>query len=110
MSRQWSCVGGDMQLAFDVRSHQERLLDQIGFVLTVTLLRALSLLPYGLVRLGSAIGTILHVLPSRRENIVLANLRLCFPEKTEREYDELARNHFPPRSAELSRARHSVVR
>lgn len=45
-----------MQLAFDVRSHQERLLDQIGFVLTVTLLRALSLLPYGLVRLGSAIG------------------------------------------------------
>jgi KDO2-lipid IV(A) lauroyltransferase len=70
-------------------------LDQLGSAFIVALLRALSLLPYGLVaRLGSAIGVALYVLPSRRKHIVFVNLRLCFPEKTEREYDNLARNHF----------------
>ncbi|SAK48251.1 lipid A biosynthesis lauroyl acyltransferase [Caballeronia ptereochthonis] len=70
-------------------------MDQLGFALTVALLRGLSLLPYGLVaRLGSAIGAALYVLPSRRKRIVLVNLRLCFPDKTEPEYDDLARNHF----------------
>ena len=70
-------------------------MDQVGFVLTVALLRALSLLRYGLVaRIGSAIGATLYVLPSRRKNIVLANLRLFFPEKRDREYDDLARGHF----------------
>ncbi|SAL82421.1 lipid A biosynthesis lauroyl acyltransferase [Caballeronia terrestris] len=70
-------------------------MDQLGFALIVALLRGLSLLPYGLVaRLGSAIGAALYVLPSRRKHIVLVNLGLCFPEKTKREYDDLARNHF----------------
>jgi KDO2-lipid IV(A) lauroyltransferase len=45
-------------------------------------------------RLGSALGAALYTLPSRRKHIVLVNLRLCFPEKSVREYDELAREHF----------------
>jgi KDO2-lipid IV(A) lauroyltransferase len=82
-------------LAFDVREHRERLLEKLGFALLVALLRGMSILPYGLVaRLGSAIGAALYVLPSRRKHIVFVNLRLCFPEKTEREYARLAKNHF----------------
>ncbi|WP_279387631.1 lipid A biosynthesis lauroyl acyltransferase [Paraburkholderia kirstenboschensis] len=74
---------------------QERVLDQLGHFLVVALLRALSILPYPLVaRLGSALGAALYTLPSRRKHIVLVNLRLCFPEKSVREHDELARDHF----------------
>jgi Kdo2-lipid IVA lauroyltransferase/acyltransferase len=70
-------------------------MDQLGFVLIVALLRALSLLPYRWVaRLGSALGAALYRLPSRRKHVVLVNLRLCFPAKTECELDDLARNHF----------------
>jgi KDO2-lipid IV(A) lauroyltransferase len=59
------------------------------------LLRAFSLLPYSFVaRLGSALGAALYALPSHRKHVVLVNLRLCFPEKTDRELDDLARNHF----------------
>jgi Kdo2-lipid IVA lauroyltransferase/acyltransferase len=69
--------------------------DQLGHFLVVGLLRALSILPYSLVaRLGSALGAALYALPSRRKHIVLVNLRLCFPEKSVHEYDELAREHF----------------
>jgi Kdo2-lipid IVA lauroyltransferase/acyltransferase len=74
---------------------QEQVLGRLGHLLIVALLRALSILPYQLVaRLGSALGAALYVLPSRRKHIVLVNLRLCFPEKTAGEYDELAREHF----------------
>jgi KDO2-lipid IV(A) lauroyltransferase len=45
-------------------------------------------------RVGSAVGATLYALPSRRKHIVLVNLHLCFPEKSERECDELAREHF----------------
>ncbi|PRY06150.1 lipid A biosynthesis lauroyl acyltransferase [Paraburkholderia sp. BL25I1N1] len=70
-------------------------MDQLGHFLVVALLRALSILPYPLVaRLGSALGAALYTLPSRRKHIVLVNLRLCFPEKSVREHDELARDHF----------------
>ncbi|WP_027780493.1 lipid A biosynthesis lauroyl acyltransferase [Paraburkholderia caledonica] len=68
---------------------------QLGHLLVVALLRTLSILPYPLVaRVGSAVGATLYALPSRRKHIVLVNLHLCFPEKSEREYDELAREHF----------------
>ncbi|MFM0441074.1 lipid A biosynthesis lauroyl acyltransferase [Paraburkholderia strydomiana] len=68
---------------------------QLGYLLVVMLLRALSVLPYPLVaRLGSALGAALYALPSRRKHVVLVNLRLCFPEKTERERHELAKEHF----------------
>ncbi|SAK97424.1 lipid A biosynthesis lauroyl acyltransferase [Caballeronia arationis] len=70
-------------------------MDRLGFALMVALLRLFSVLPYGLVaRLGSALGAALYRLPSRRKHVVLVNLRLCFPTKTERECDDLARDHF----------------
>ncbi|MBN3751844.1 lipid A biosynthesis lauroyl acyltransferase [Paraburkholderia sp. Tr-20389] len=68
---------------------------QLGFVLVVALLRIFSVLPYALVaRLGSALGAMLYAIPSSRKRIALVNLRLCFPGKSEREYDDLAKNHF----------------
>ncbi len=68
---------------------------QLGHLLIVVLLRTLSILPYQLVaRLGSAVGAALYLLPSRRKHIVLVNLRLCFPNKSPREHDELGREHF----------------
>ena len=68
---------------------------QLGFLLIVVLLRLFSVLPYALVaRLGSALGAMFFVFPSRRKHIVLVNLQLCFPGKSKREYEELARGHF----------------
>ena len=77
-------------------SHERgRLLGRLGYVLIVVLLRVFAVLPYTLVaRFGSALGAILYALPSSRKHIVLVNLRLCFPGKSEREYDDLARDHF----------------
>jgi Kdo2-lipid IVA lauroyltransferase/acyltransferase len=70
-------------------------LGQLGHFLVVALLRSLSILPYQWVaRLGSALGAALYALPGRRKHIVLVNLRLCFPERSVRERDELAREHF----------------
>jgi Kdo2-lipid IVA lauroyltransferase/acyltransferase len=71
------------------------ILEQLGHFLVVALLRSLSILPYQWVaRAGSALGAALYALPGRRKNIVLVNLRLCFPEQSIRECDELAREHF----------------
>ncbi|MDR3099142.1 MAG: lipid A biosynthesis lauroyl acyltransferase [Paraburkholderia sp.] len=68
---------------------------RLGFAVLVALLRFFSVLPYGLVaRLGSALGAMLYALPSSRKHIVQVNLRLCFPGKSDEEYDALARNHF----------------
>ncbi len=70
-------------------------MQQLGHALLVTLLRALSVLPYPLVaRLGSVLGAALYLLPSRRKHVVLVNLRLCFPEKSDREYHALGKAHF----------------
>jgi KDO2-lipid IV(A) lauroyltransferase len=74
---------------------QGAVLKTIGFALVVALLRALALLPYGLVaRVGSGVGALLYVIPSRRKHIVQVNLRLCFPGKTAAEYALLGRSHF----------------
>ena len=74
---------------------QELLVEQLGHAILVTLLRAFSFLPYSLVaRLGSGLGAALYLLPSRRKHVVLVNLRLCFPERTERERYDLGRAHF----------------
>jgi KDO2-lipid IV(A) lauroyltransferase len=74
---------------------QEQFVEQLGFGLIVVLLRVFSVLPYKVVaRLGSALGATLYALPSHRKHVVHVNLRLCFPGRTEREYDDLARNHF----------------
>ncbi|MFL9935637.1 lipid A biosynthesis lauroyl acyltransferase [Paraburkholderia sp. RL18-103-BIB-C] len=70
-------------------------MEKLGVALIVALLRTLSLLPYAFVaRLGSALGGAIYALPSRRKNVVLVNFRLCLPEKTTRERDEIAREHF----------------
>jgi KDO2-lipid IV(A) lauroyltransferase len=45
-------------------------------------------------RFGEVIGTLFYyILPSRR-HITLTNLRLCFPEKSEAERKQIARQHF----------------
>ncbi|MGF6605423.1 KDO2-lipid IV(A) lauroyltransferase [Paraburkholderia sp. WSM4175] len=77
-------------------SHERgNFLARFGYVLIVVLLRVFAVLPYTLVaRFGSAVGAMLYALPSSRKHIVLVNLRLCFPGKSECEYDDLARNHF----------------
>ncbi|MFD1560053.1 lipid A biosynthesis lauroyl acyltransferase [Paraburkholderia silviterrae] len=70
-------------------------MEQLGHLLVVALLRALSILPYRWVaRLGSGLGAALYRLPGRRKHIVLVNLHLCFPEKSAGECDKLAREHF----------------
>ncbi len=63
--------------------------------LTSGLLRLLSRLPYGLVaRLGEGIGTLLYQIPSKRKHIVQTNLRLCFPEHSNNDQEQLAKRSF----------------
>jgi Kdo2-lipid IVA lauroyltransferase/acyltransferase len=70
-------------------------MNTFGYGLLLGLLRLLSILPYRLVaRAGSCLGAALYCLPSRRKHVVLVNLRLCFPLKTEPEREDLARAHF----------------
>lgn len=44
--------------------------------------------------LGWGLGRLLYALGRERRKVALINLRLCFPEKTEREREDLARRHF----------------
>ncbi|RAJ93808.1 lipid A biosynthesis lauroyl acyltransferase [Paraburkholderia caballeronis] len=68
---------------------------QLVFWLMVGLLRLLSVLPYGWVaRAGGALGALLYRIPSRRKRIVLVNLNLCFPEKSDADRHVLGRAHF----------------
>lgn len=63
--------------------------------LGIGLLTVLGKLPYPLVaRFGEALGGLLYRIPNGRRRVVQANLRLCFPEKTEAEIDELSRQAF----------------
>ncbi len=55
----------------------------------------LHLLPLPLLRgVGWLLGRLLYRLGRERRGVALTNLRLCFPEKTEAEREELARRHF----------------
>jgi KDO2-lipid IV(A) lauroyltransferase len=68
---------------------------QFWFFLGIALLRVTAVLPYGWVaRFGCLLGAFLYRIPSRRKRIVLVNLKLCFPTKTEEERDRLACLHF----------------
>ncbi|MDE1184126.1 lipid A biosynthesis lauroyl acyltransferase [Paraburkholderia sp.] len=59
------------------------------------LLRAFALLPYGLVaRFGNGLGALLYRIPSTRRRVVHTNLKLCFPDLSDVERDQLARAHF----------------
>lgn len=52
-------------------------------------------LPWAMQRaLGRALGTAVYYLLPIRRHVVHVNLRLCFPEKTERERRALARAHY----------------
>ncbi|MFP6562402.1 lipid A biosynthesis lauroyl acyltransferase [Paraburkholderia sp. B3] len=67
----------------------------LGYWMLIGLLGLLSVLPYRWVAsVGAALGAALYRLPSHRKHVVLVNLRLCFPTKTECERDELALAHF----------------
>lgn len=44
--------------------------------------------------IGGALGVLLYAVGRERRKVALTNLRLCFPEKTEAEREDLARRHF----------------
>jgi KDO2-lipid IV(A) lauroyltransferase len=44
--------------------------------------------------MGRGLGRLLYAFGHERRNVALINLRLCFPEKTEVEREEMARRHF----------------
>lgn len=44
--------------------------------------------------IGGGLGKVLYALGRERRKVALINLRLCFPEKSEAEREELARRHF----------------
>ncbi len=59
------------------------------------LLRLSVALPYQVqLRLGRTLGNLLWHLAGRHRRIVLTNLRLCFPQKSETDCQALAREHF----------------
>lgn len=63
--------------------------------LLVGVLWALHLLPLPiLARLGNGLGALSFWIARRRRNVVLVNLRLCFPELDEDQRSRLARAHF----------------
>jgi len=68
-----------------------RLFSQLG----IGLLRALSILPYGLIaRFGDGLGWLLFQIPSSRKRIVLTNLTLCFPEWSDSQRYSVAQRAF----------------
>jgi KDO2-lipid IV(A) lauroyltransferase len=65
----------------------------VWFLLGV--LRLAALLPFSMqIRLGSALGRLLHLIERRRRRIVHRNLEICFPELSESERADLLRRHF----------------
>jgi KDO2-lipid IV(A) lauroyltransferase len=45
-------------------------------------------------RLGAGLGSFLYALARRRRNVVLTNLRLCYPELPNDRREQIARDHF----------------
>jgi len=61
----------------------------------VALLKLLSILPYKvLTAAGYGIGFVIARIPSDRNRVVKTNLRLCFPECSTPEIDQLAKQHW----------------
>ena len=61
----------------------------------VALLWLLHWLPLPVLRLlGRGLGKLLFALGRERRHVAKTNLRLCFPDKSEAEIDQLARRHF----------------
>ncbi|HEV3105789.1 MAG TPA: lipid A biosynthesis lauroyl acyltransferase, partial [Trinickia sp.] len=71
------------------------MLTRFGTRLAVGLLKLLALLPYGLVaRFGDGLGWLLYQIPSKRRRIVHTNLKLCFPEWSDEQREDVAQKHF----------------
>lgn len=63
--------------------------------LGIGLLTVLGKLPYPFVaRFGEALGSILFMIPNPRREVVRANLRLCFPDKTDAEIEAKSRETY----------------
>ncbi|ABF07040.1 Kdo2-lipid IVA lauroyltransferase/acyltransferase [Cupriavidus metallidurans] len=63
--------------------------------LGIGLLTVLGKLPYPFVaRFGEALGSILFMIPNPRREVVRANLRLCFPDKTDAEIEAMSRETY----------------
>jgi KDO2-lipid IV(A) lauroyltransferase len=63
--------------------------------LMLVLMWLLHWLPLPLLgRLGEAVGALLFILMRRRRNITLTNLRLCLPDLSNAERQQIARDHF----------------
>lgn len=63
--------------------------------LLVGFLWLLHWLPLPILRaLGWGLGRLLYALGRERRRVALTNLRLCFPEKSDAEREDLARRHF----------------
>ena len=61
----------------------------------LAVMRAVSLLPMRLIwPLGAALGSALHLVPSKIKGVALTNVRLCFPELGPRGQRALVRRHF----------------
>jgi KDO2-lipid IV(A) lauroyltransferase len=61
----------------------------------VGLLWLLHWLPLPILRaIGGVLGRLLYAFGRERRKVALINLRLCFPDKTEAEREDLARRHF----------------
>ncbi|MFP5405954.1 MAG: lysophospholipid acyltransferase family protein, partial [Gammaproteobacteria bacterium] len=61
----------------------------------LAVLRAVSRLPYPVLRgLGNVCGSLAWWLAAPRRRVALTNLRLCFPEWSEGQRRQVAREHF----------------
>ncbi|MEA1988993.1 MAG: lipid A biosynthesis acyltransferase, partial [Pseudomonadota bacterium] len=66
-----------------------------GIWLGLGLLRLLAFVPYRWkFSIGKSLGRVLYSLAPKRRRLALANLKLCFPEKTDKEHQRLLKNHF----------------
>jgi KDO2-lipid IV(A) lauroyltransferase len=71
------------------------MLSRYGAKLAIGLLKLFALLPYGVIaRLGDGLGWLLYQIPSRRKRIVHINLKLCFPEWSDKRREDVAQKHF----------------
>lgn len=67
----------------------------MGTQVGLWLLKWLSYLPLSWLRgLGAALGGVLYAVVSSRRHVLITNLRVCFPELTEKERQTLARQSF----------------
>ena len=63
--------------------------------IAIALVWLLHLLPLVLlVPIGKGLGMLLYAVAGERRNVVRTNLRLCFPQRSDRERERIARAHF----------------